>query len=159
MYTKWSSEPLITYWPSWLKYNNQWIISTESEKWGAKDFSCAVLGFGEVFLVCNLPESSPPHSIAARKKKTPGTQGTKSDEWNQSTREKRWGISFLFLAPLFKPVRSKPNRNCDLLARVFPALFAYCMCSWLLIGSWRCVRHLWLVRIIPRLHHAFFPRF
>ena len=32
-------------------------------------------------------------------------------------------------------------------------------CSWLLIGSCRCVRQLWLVRIIPRLYHAFSPLF
>jgi len=61
------------------------------------------------------------------REKTPGTEGTKSDEWNQRAREKRWRISLPFLVPLFEPVRGKPHRNCDLLARVFPALFAGCM--------------------------------
>ena len=57
---------------------------------GARGFSCAFTGFGQVFVVTrtiffsrSLPETSLPHSIAARAKKASGIHGT----WGDVTRD------------------------------------------------------------------------
>ena len=61
------------------------------------------------------------------------------------------------LARISEPMRSKTNR--DLLARVFTRLgwACYMYLHLILIGSWRCLRLLWLARIIP-VRHSFESR-
>ena len=92
-------------------------------------------------------------------RKTPGTERVRKVTTETKVHGRKGDE---FLCPFSCLSLSQSKVNLIVTVTYLRAFFPHsspAACSWLLIGSCRCVRQLWLVRIIPRLYHAFSPLF